>query len=105
MLGNFCSDAEAQVVVLAEVGVHLSQVLVGDLMYLAWGMLFVAVEEGRLLVTELGVFGLWWRHNDMTGSKTETVFGMLMVALVLSVRVGTKGNMMMMVVAVNELCG
>jgi hypothetical protein len=90
----FCT--EAQVVVLEEVGVHLSQVLASDLMYLAWGMLFVPVAEGRLLVTELGMFGLWWRDNDMIGSKTETVFGMLMGALVLSVRVGTKGNMMMM---------
>jgi hypothetical protein len=64
-------------------------------------MLFVPVAEGRLLVTELGMFGLWWRDNNMIGSKTETVFGMLMGALVLSVRVGTKGNMMMMMVAVS----
>jgi hypothetical protein len=95
-VGKLLFCAEAQVVVLEEVGVHLSQVLASDLMYLAWGMLFVLVAEGRLLVTELDMFGLWWRDNDMIGSKTETVFGMLMGALVLSVRVGTKGNMMMM---------
>jgi hypothetical protein len=35
----------------------------------------------------------------------DVVFGMLMGALVFSVRVGTKGNMMMMMVAINELCG
>jgi hypothetical protein len=45
MLENCCSDAEAQDVVLAEVGVHLARVLVDDLVYLAWGMLFVVVAE------------------------------------------------------------
>jgi hypothetical protein len=35
MLENCCSNEEAQAVVLVEVGVHLSQVLAGDLVYLA----------------------------------------------------------------------
>jgi hypothetical protein len=58
MLGNCCSDAKAQVIVLAEVGVHLAWIFAGDLVYLAWGMLFVAAAEGRLLITEMGGFGL-----------------------------------------------
>jgi hypothetical protein len=58
MLGNYYSNVEARVVVLAEVRVHLAQVLAGDLVYLAWGMLFVAVVESRLLITGLGGFGL-----------------------------------------------
>jgi hypothetical protein len=98
MLENCCCyDAEAQVVVLAEVVMHLALVLASDLMCLAWDTLFVVVMEGRLLIMELGGFGLWWMRNDMTGSRIEVVFGMLMDAQVLSVRVGTRGNMMMVV--------
>jgi hypothetical protein len=98
MLENCCCyDAEAQVVVLAEVVMHLALVLASDLMCLAWDTLFVVVMEGRLLIMELGGFGLWWMHSDMTGSRIEVVFGMLMDAQVLSVRVGTRGNMMMVV--------
>jgi hypothetical protein len=98
MLENCCCyDAEAQVVVLAEVVMHLALVLASDLMCLAWDTLFVVVMEGRLLIMELGGFGLWWMRSDMTGSRIEVVFGMLMDAQVLSVRVGTRGNMMMVV--------
>jgi hypothetical protein len=98
MLENCCCyDAEAQVVVLAEVVMHLALVLASDLMCLAWDTLFVVVMEGRLLIMELGGFGLWWMRNDMTGSRIEVVFGMLMDAQVLSVKVGTRGNMMMVV--------
>jgi hypothetical protein len=98
MLENCCCyDAEAQVVVLAEVVMHLALVLTSDLMCLAWDALFVVVMECRLLIMELGGFGLWWMRNDMTGSRIEVVFGMLMDAQVLSVRVGTRGNMMMVV--------
>jgi hypothetical protein len=98
MLENCCCyDAEAQVVVLAEVVMHLALVLASDLMCLAWDALFVVVMECRLLIMELGGFGLWWMRNDMTGSRIEVVFGMLMDAQVLSVRVGTRGNMMMVV--------
>jgi hypothetical protein len=82
----------------------LAQVLAGGSMCLAWGMLFVAVVEGMLLIVELGGFGLWWRHNDMIGSMTEVVSDMLMDALVLNVGVDTKGSMMMMVVS-SELYG
>jgi hypothetical protein len=98
MLENCCCyDAEAQVVVLAEVVMHLALVLASDLMCLAWDALFVVVMECRLLIMKLGGFGLWWMRNDMTGSRIEVVFGMLMDAQVLSVRVGTRGNMMMVV--------
>jgi hypothetical protein len=83
--------------VLVEVGVHLAQVLVDDLVCLGWGMLFVAVTEGRLLIAELDEFGSWWRHNDMIGSRIEAVFRMLMGVLALSVGIGMKHNMMMMV--------
>jgi hypothetical protein len=65
---------------------------------LEWGMLFVAVVEGRLLIVGLGGFGLWWRHNDMIGSMTEVVFDMLVDVPVLSV--GTKGSSMMIMVVV-----
>jgi hypothetical protein len=34
-------------------------------------MLFVAVVEGRLLIVELGGFGLWWKHNDMTYNRCD----------------------------------
>jgi hypothetical protein len=61
--------------------------LANGLVCLAWGMLFMMVVEGRFLIVELGGFGLWWRHNDMTGSKTDVVSDMLMGALVLSVRI------------------
>jgi hypothetical protein len=71
---------------------------------LAWGMLFVAVVEGRLLIVGLGGFGLWWRHNDMIDSMTEVVSDMLMDALVLNVGVDMKGSMMMMGLAI-ELYG
>jgi hypothetical protein len=63
-------------------------------------MLFMMVVEGRFLIVELGGFGLWWRHNDMTGSKMDVVSDMLMGALVLSVRIGIKGSMMMMTIVV-----
>jgi hypothetical protein len=48
------------------------------------GILFVVVTEGRLLIVGLDGFGSWWTRNDMTGSRTEAVFGMLMDALALS---------------------
>jgi hypothetical protein len=83
--------------VLVEMGVHLAQILVDDLVCLGWGMLFVAVMEGRLLIAELDEFGSWWRHNDMIGSRIEVVFRMLMGVLALSVGIGMKRNMMMMV--------
>jgi hypothetical protein len=63
MLENCCADAEGQAIVLTKVGVHLARVLASDLMYLAWGMLFVVAAEGSLLIMELGWFGLWWRRE------------------------------------------
>jgi hypothetical protein len=67
-------------------------------------MLFVVVAEGRLLIVGLDGFGSWWTRSDMTGSRTEAIFGMLMDALALSVVFGMRGDMMMMVVA-GELYG
>jgi hypothetical protein len=58
-LQNCCSDVEVLVVGLAEVGLHMAQVLVVALVYLACGMLFVVVAETRLLTAELYEFGLW----------------------------------------------
>jgi hypothetical protein len=45
------------------------------------------------------------KRNDMIGSTTKVVFGMLMDALVLSVRAGRRGNMMMTMIVTSELCG
>jgi hypothetical protein len=60
---------------------------------------------GRLLIAELYGFCLWRRHSDMIGSRTKDVFSMLMDALALSVAIGTKGSVMMMMVAASELYG
>jgi hypothetical protein len=81
VLGSRYSDVMAHVVVLAEVRVHLAQVLAGGLVCLAWGMLFVVAAKGRLLIVKLDEFGLWWKRNDMPGSKTEVVSNMLIGAL------------------------
>jgi hypothetical protein len=27
--------------------------------------------DGRLLIVEMGGFGLWWKRNDMTGSRCD----------------------------------
>jgi hypothetical protein len=71
---------------------------------LTWGMLFVAVVEGKLLVVELDGFGLWWRRNDRIGSRMNVILGMLMGAPILSATMGMKGNMVVMMVAASELC-
>jgi hypothetical protein len=72
-----------------------------------WGMLFVAMAEGKLYMVSLDGFGLWSRHNDMIDNMTEVVCDSLMGALVMGGSVGTKGSMMMMttMVAASASCG
>jgi hypothetical protein len=107
MLGSCCFDVKAQAIVQAEVVMCLALVSTDGSVCLAWGMLFVAVAEGRLWIMGLGGFGLWWRRNDTIGNVMKVVFHMFMGALVLGVGVDTKGSMMMTVamVVANALCG
>jgi hypothetical protein len=86
---------------------YLAQSLVDGLVCPRWGMLFVALVEGRLWMAELDGFGSWWRRNGVIGNMKEVVYGSLMDILVLGGSVGTKGSMMIMnvMVVASVLCG
>jgi hypothetical protein len=83
---------EALIFVWVEVEVRSAQVWSDGLVCLAWGMLFVVVVEGKLLVVVLSEFGLWWRRNDRIGNRRNAILGMLLAAPVERAMMGTKGN-------------
>jgi hypothetical protein len=98
---------KAQAIVPTEVVMYLAQVLTDGSVYLAWGMLFVVVADGRLWIMGLGGFGLWLRRHDIIGSMTDAIFDMLAYALAFGAGVDARGSMMtmMMMVVASALCG
>jgi hypothetical protein len=100
-------DMRAPTVVLAGVAMCLARSFVEGLWCSIWGMLFMAVAEGRLWMAELCECGSCWGHNGMVGNMTEVVCGSLMSALFLGRSVDTEGSIMMMPVMVvaSVLCG
>jgi hypothetical protein len=60
------------------VAMCLAQSLVERLGCSTWGMLLVAVAEGRLWMVGLDECGSWWWRNYMVGNMIEVVCGSLM---------------------------